>query len=66
MIALTDAGLAHLAIAASAVPPAGRRAWLQRIASQVDASPQTKHYHRRKNGKRRFAVGSNAEAAQAG
>jgi hypothetical protein len=39
MLALSDEGLAHLAIAATRVPVAERGAWLQRIASAVDPGP---------------------------
>jgi hypothetical protein len=39
MIALDDAGLCHLAIAASAVPPAERRSWLRKIAARLDPAP---------------------------
>jgi hypothetical protein len=56
MIALTDAGLAHLVIAATAIAPADRGAWLRRIAAQVDASPQAKHYHRKRAGRRVLKV----------
>jgi len=36
MLALTDAALAHLCIAASAVPPHKRARWLARLAATVD------------------------------
>jgi hypothetical protein len=36
MLALTDAALARLAIAATAVPVAARRKWLRRLAMAVD------------------------------
>jgi hypothetical protein len=36
MLALTDAALAHLCIAATAVPPHKRGQWLARLAATVD------------------------------
>src|SRR5262245_44829539 len=39
MIALTDTGLAHLMIAASAVEPHARRRWLLSVAEQFDPHP---------------------------
>jgi len=56
MIALSDAGLAHLCVAATAVAPAERHRWLHRIAAQIDPSPQAQYYHRRKNGRRVLKV----------
>jgi hypothetical protein len=39
MLALTDAGLAHLVISASAVAPAQRSNWLHRVAALAEGRP---------------------------
>jgi hypothetical protein len=36
MLALTDEGLAHLAIAATAIAPEQRERWLQKLARELD------------------------------
>jgi len=54
MIALSDAALARLAIGATAVAPEDR--WLQRIAAQIDPTPQAAYYHRHKAGRRVLKV----------
>jgi hypothetical protein len=41
MLNFTDKGLAHLAIAATAVAPNQRRRWLKRIAAELDGHPPT-------------------------
>jgi hypothetical protein len=46
MIALTDSGLAHLAIAATAVAPKARRRWLAALAEEID--PDTSPAGRRR------------------
>jgi hypothetical protein len=56
MIALTDVGLALLAIGATAVAPEDRGRWLQRIAAQIDPTPQAQYYHRHRAGKRVLKV----------
>jgi hypothetical protein len=47
VLALTDQALAHLCIAASAIPPRRRDKWLRKIARQVDPPRQTRYYRRR-------------------
>jgi len=42
MIALTDAGLAHLLEAAKAVEPRARHRWLQNLADELDPSPDAR------------------------
>src|SRR5262249_5130719 len=39
MIALADAGLAHMAIAATAIGPSDRGRWLRTVADELDPSP---------------------------
>jgi hypothetical protein len=39
MLALSDTALAHLAIAATAVPQAKRRRWLHELAAELDGDP---------------------------
>jgi len=39
MLALTDAALAHLAIAATRIDPRRRGQWLQEIAAKLDPPP---------------------------
>jgi hypothetical protein len=56
MIALTDVGLALLCIGATAIAPEDRARWLQRLATQIDPTPQAQYYHRHKNGKRVLRV----------
>ena len=51
MLALTDQGLAHLCIAASAVPTEERRKWLRRMARQLDPSNQNRYYRRHRAGR---------------
>jgi len=52
MLALSDQGLAHLFIAATAIPPDERRKWLRKLARQVDPKHprQKRYYNRRRNG----------------
>ena len=60
MLALTDEGFAHLAIAATAIPPEARERWLREIAAKLDppgprarspaARRQARVRARRKNG----------------
>ena len=40
MLALSDEALAHLAIAATAVPPAERGTWLATLAHKLDPVPK--------------------------
>jgi hypothetical protein len=50
MLALTDQGLAHLCIAATAVAPRARAKWLRKLARKVDPSRQARYYDRHRNG----------------
>jgi hypothetical protein len=50
MLALTDGALAYLCIAATAVPPERRRAWLKRIARRADGTRQGRYRQRRDEG----------------
>jgi hypothetical protein len=66
MLALTDAALAHLAIAATRIDPRRRGQWLRAVAAKLDppqprartpaARRQAKTRTRRKNGTRCYTV----------
>jgi hypothetical protein len=43
MLALTDSALARLAIAATAIAPENRAAWLEEIAQRLDPSNREIH-----------------------
>src|SRR5262245_28620440 len=43
MIALSDQGLAYLAIAATAIPHSGRGQWLQHVARKLDKRPGARY-----------------------
>jgi hypothetical protein len=48
LIALDDAALARLVIAATAIPEHKRGAWLRRVARLADPSPQLAYYRRQR------------------
>jgi hypothetical protein len=56
MLALSDEALGHLAIAATAIAPAERSAWLKSIATKLDPSPQQVASQRWKERRRRGRI----------
>ena len=57
MISLSDSGLAHLAIAACAVPREQRRQWLERLAERLDPAPVSPAAERMRRHRQRARAG---------